>query len=211
MSDSPLDDARCEALARLVVSGDEAAARELVALLWPHWVSIAHASKALRASPTRDDDAREVATRLVEKLGRPRSRELSQYTIWKQRYPDKTFSDWLRIVTANVVRDVARARGGRPSGGAEPSVKRLLNELSAAVSPDDLGTRPPITAAQTARQLIEYAEAELPEVQARALGLWLAGELFDAVASKLGLASAGDAQRAVRAAIATLRRRFGDG
>jgi hypothetical protein len=210
----PIDNARCEALAALAVKGDAAAARALIELLWPHWVRLAQARPSLRRSSSPEDAAHEVATRLAEKLGRPGSRERA----------GKSFEDWVRICTANVARDLARSQLGPAPAAPEPpapdgpprvsplpggiSMKRLLNELARSLPLDDVGVRPPVTAAQTARQLLEFARAHLPEPQLRALSLWLEGEDFGEIAAALSLPGALAAQRTVRAALAVLRRRF---
>jgi hypothetical protein len=220
----PIDNARCEALAALAVKGDAAAARALIELLWPHWVRLAQARPSLRRSSSPEDAAHEVATRLAEKLGRPGSRELALYPLWKERNAGKSFEDWVRICTANVARDLARSQLGPAPAAPEPpasdgppgvsplpggiSMKRLLNELARSLPLDDVGVRPPVTAAQTARQLLEFARAHLPEPQLRALSLWLEGEDFGEIAAALSLPGALAAQRTVRAALAVLRRRF---
>ena len=68
--------------------------------------------------------------------------------------------------------------------------------------------RPPVTAAQTAQQLLVFAQERLPEIQRRALAAWIEGADFDEIARDLALSSAKAAERAVRAATAVLRRHF---
>jgi hypothetical protein len=57
------------------------------------------------------------------------------------------------------------------------------------------------------RQLLKYAEQALPEEQCAALALWLKGATDDEIDAELGLA-AGRGRKLMRAAVATLRRRF---
>jgi DNA-directed RNA polymerase specialized sigma24 family protein len=200
-----------ERLAAKAAGGDAEAARALVAALWPEWVRLAAASKALRAFPSSDEAALDVATRLAEKLGQAGSRALVGFPGWKERHPGKTFSDWVRIVTANACRDHARQLlGAEPTArdGAEVSRKRLLNEFS-RILPEEVGFRPPVTAAQTARQLLEFAQEHLPPSQLAVLERWLQGEDFDEIARAGGLPDAAAAQRALRAGVAVLRRHFG--
>lgn len=155
-----------------------------------------------------DDHVRNIAMTLLEKFSRPDGHVLGLYVLWKDRHLDKTFSDWLRIVTKNAVRDYLRQHlGARKTGHEQPSIKRLLNEVAASPHLEELGARPPITAAQTARQLMEFAQDKLPSDQRDALQRWLEGESFTEMATSAGT-NPEVARRLVRAAIATLRRHF---
>jgi hypothetical protein len=60
----------------------------------------------------------------------------------------------------------------------------------------------------TAHELLQFAAGAIPEDQRRALELWAQSESFEDIARALGMGSAADAERAVRAAIERLRRRF---
>jgi hypothetical protein len=91
----------------------------------------------------------------------------------------------------------------------EPLAKRLLNELAKQLPLDDVGVRPPVTDAQTARQLLEFAQRELPPDQRTALLEWLQGASFEMIAETSALPGPEDAKRLVRAAVAVLRRQFG--
>jgi hypothetical protein len=86
----------------------------------------------------------------------------------------------------------------------------MLNEFD-ALSLEGVGARPPITAAQTARQLLEFARARLPADQLAALEQWVGGASFEEIQADLGLTDAVEARKKVRAACETLRRHFGDG
>jgi hypothetical protein len=65
-----------------------------------------------------------------------------------------------------------------------------------------------MTAAQTARQLLEYAHKHLPEDQYAALVSWIDGASFEDVSHERGLDNEEEARCLVRAAVAALRRRF---
>lgn len=207
--DPRVDDA--ESLIAPVLAGDQAFA-ELMAALWEPSMRLVGGSKAMRGLRASEDDVREVVTRLMSKLQRDDFRALRLYRPWKERHPDKTFADWFKITAANVVRDFARERRGtdhRRMPG-ELSKKRLLNDFAKTLPGEDLhGQRPPVTDAQTARQLLEYARERLPSEQLAALESWLQGASYDAIASSRGLDDAATAKRLVRAAVAVLRRHFG--
>lgn len=150
----------------------------------------------------------DVVMRVAEKLQRPDHHHLALYATWKASNEGKAFGDWMRIVLRNVARDVARAQlGPRRNEGDQPSVKRLLNELSSHVEVAALGTRPPYTDAQTARELLSFAGQKLTPPQLEALVGWVRGASFEELAQPLGVDAAA-ARNLVRAAIATLRRRF---
>jgi DNA-directed RNA polymerase specialized sigma24 family protein len=82
-----------------------------------------------------------------------------------------------------------------------------LNEFASSPALEDLGVRPPLTAAQTARELIEFARSRLPAEQLALLEAWLEGASFDDMAREHGT-TADEARKLVRAAVATLRRHF---
>ena len=210
MTDDPLEAPRCADLARRGASGDGAARQELVALLWPAWLALLRHHRSLGPLASSDDHVHEVATRLFGKIADPDGRALQQYVHWAASHLDKTFADWMRIVIANLVRDYVREQlGARPDDpDSLPSAKRLLNEISLSPRADDAGIRPPFTAQQTIRQLLEFAASRLGAPQLRALDRWLQGASFDDIDTELELAP-GDAQRLVRAGVAVLRRHFG--
>jgi hypothetical protein len=205
-----------EPLARRAATGDAAAFKRLMAALWDPCVGLVRGSPAMKGLAATDDDAREVVTRLMSKLERDAHRTLSLYVDWASRHPDKTFADWLRITVANVARDYSRERRGdearRPASSAgasaQPSAKRMLNDLAQSL-PLELGARPPMTDAQTARQLLEFARTRLPSRQLDALEGWLQGATYEAIAEQLTLTGPDDAKRLIRAAVAVIRRHFG--
>src|ERR1700733_14635976 len=154
MTRGALDVARCEALADRAAEGDVGAWKELIATLWPAWLRHVRSARAMGPLARSDDHVHDVLAKLVDKLGHDNGRGLKLYRPWKERHPDKSFEDWIHIVAANAVRDHVRTPLGEsraPAGLREPSVKRLLNDFAASPALQELGVRPPMTAAQTPR------------------------------------------------------------
>lgn len=195
-----------EALARSALAGDRQAFGRFSLAVWP----LVEASVRRSASDV-EDERQEIFTRLLERFERDDFQGLRAYDGWKERHPEKDFLDWMRIVLANMTRDRLRERVGRAreSDGKElPSAKRLLNEIARLEPLDAVSYRPPMTSLQTAREILEFASEHLPPLQARALAAWISGESFEALAVATGVDTEDGAVRLVRAALATLRRRF---
>jgi len=196
----------CRKLVGDAAAGDAAAGRSLVEHLWPTWIEIARASRNMGGLARSDDHVHNVVARMVEKIGRADGRGLKLYSAWQERNPEANFEDWIRIVMANVIRDYVRAQlGPRPGDLEPPSPKRLMNEFVTLL--DEPGVRPPVTAAQTARELLEFARSRLPPDQLHALSLWLESADFADIERALDL-PAGEGRRVVRAAVAVIRRHF---
>jgi DNA-directed RNA polymerase specialized sigma24 family protein len=203
-----IDIARAEALAARASRGERAAWHALIEHLWPALQNVVSTHRSMGAFAGSEDHVRDVVTRVLHKLGKDGARGLANFAPWHDRYPDRTFADWIRIVTVNAIRDHVREQLGDAAAFEDPSVKRLLNEFSTSPQLDQLKTRPPITDAQTARELLEFATTRLPPLQLRALVLWIEGASFDDIDAELGLGGADAATRVVRAAVAVLRREF---
>ncbi len=206
MSDSA--DGDDDALVKRAAGGDVDAWRELCRRWWPEWLRLAAASRTLRGLGEGDDHAHAVAARVAEKLRPDRGAALATFPSWQAANSDKSFVDWMRIVASNVARDYRRELLGRGRKEEEglPSPMRLLNELASAMPLDKLGVRPPFTAANTAREVLELARRRLPAQQLDALAQWLDGASFAEIGTTLALPDEGAARRLVRAGIATLRR-----
>jgi DNA-directed RNA polymerase specialized sigma24 family protein len=205
--DSPLYD---DLVAR-AAGGDAPARHQLLESLWSTWGEMVRANRSMGSFAKSDDHVDNVVGTLVEKFGRPDGRALRQYLAWRAEHDQQTFGDWLRIVTKNVIRDYLRAQLGseKPTATGDLSVKRVLNEFAMSPAIEELGVRPPVTAAQTARELLEFAAERLPAQQLRSLRHWLDGASFDEIGDACGTSRV-DAQRSVRASIAVLRRHFID-
>lgn len=206
-----LDNHLCEALVARDASGDVTALNQLIELLWPHWTVLVKKSRHMGSMAKSEDHVNNVVTALVDKIA---SGALGGYPSWRQENEGKTFADWNRIVTSFAVRDYVRHALGRRSGSADPStpsVKRLINDFATSpIGHDAFGSaRPAMTAAQTARQLLEFVERELPADQAKALTLWIEGAAFEEIDEALCTSEPDAGKKLVRAACAVLRRRFG--
>lgn len=198
----------CESLIARWSSGDARAWQRLVEHLWPPLIKIVGASRAMGPLASNEDEVRNVMTKVFAKLEANEGRALMSYASWHAAHADKTFADWIRIVTTNVIRDHVRVVAADAAAYDSPGVSRLLNEFAMAPQLSGLSHRPPITNAQTARELFEFAETRLPPDRHRALVLWVHGAAAEEIAAELGLDTEEDAQKVVRAAVAVLRREF---
>jgi DNA-directed RNA polymerase specialized sigma24 family protein len=213
LTDSDL--ASLEGYVPRVVAGDTSAWHELVARLEPRLLQLLRRSRALGPLRRNLDDCRAVMINVLERLQRDDFRGLRLFAPWAAANPGKDFGDWLRIVTINIARDHVSSRLGVAGRGSDkPQLnKRMLNTLASLLPADDdhrLAFRPLMTNEQLARELLEYAARSLDRAQALALRRWLEGASFDELAVELGLATPRDADKLVRAALAKLRRHFGE-
>jgi DNA-directed RNA polymerase specialized sigma24 family protein len=183
------------------VAGDEGAWRTLFERLHPGVERRVRGSRSFAGFRRSEDDVREVVTAVFERLRRDRHRALRLCQEWLGRHADKTFDDWLSIVTTNVLRDYVSAR----LGAGEPT-------FDAGIAADDLepaavGRRRMGSATLTsARQLGAVAKAKLSPDQLAVLDDWLQGFDFDEVAARHGVPDGRAAERIVRAALARVRR-----
>jgi DNA-directed RNA polymerase specialized sigma24 family protein len=198
-----------------VVGGDDAAWKELVAQLEPHLIALLRRGRTLGPLRHNVDDCRAVMINVLERLKKDDYRGLRLFQPWVAANPGKDFGDWIRIVTVNLARDHVSSRLGAAERADDepPRNKRMLNTLASLLPADDdhrLAFRPLMTNKQLARELMEYAARALDRVQLRALTLWIEGASFEELAAELDLPRPQDATRLVRAALARLRRHFGD-
>ena len=196
-----------------VVGGDDAAWKELVSALEPHLSKMLRRSRTLGPMRHNVDDCRAVMLKVLERLKKDDYRGLRLFEPWSAANPEKDFGDWIRIVMVNMARDHVSARLGARRDDEPGHNKRLLNTLASLLPDGDdhrLAFRPMITNDQLARELMEYAARELDPVQLRALRMWVEGASFEELASALDLPRPQDANKLVRAAVAKLRRQFGD-
>ena len=202
------DSARCEAWIQRILHGDSALRHELVAHLWPFWLSRIATNRSMGRFRSSDDHVRNVATNLATKLTEPQSDALAQFAAWRRVNPNKDFGDWMRIVIANAVRDYVRGQlGSRRSTSDEPSPKLLLNEFATTPINEDVGIRPPFTDARTAQELLEFARARLTPERVQVLEHWLMGESLEGIAQAVKL-DVEAARKQLRATLAVLRRHF---
>jgi DNA-directed RNA polymerase specialized sigma24 family protein len=207
MNRASIDVARCQELIASALGGDEASRRRLIEVLWPVWTHIVSRNRSMGSLAASEDHVQNVVGKLVEKLSRSDGHKLRQYVEWQKVNHDRTFEDWIRIVTKNAIRDYVRRQFPAPAKG-RCTPKRLMNELATSPLVEELGVRPAFTAGQTARELLEFAESQLSPNQMEALRLWLDGAVFEEIAEHGGV-SPDDARKLVRAGVMILRRRFG--
>jgi DNA-directed RNA polymerase specialized sigma24 family protein len=190
-----------------VIGGDESAWQALAGRLEPLLLQLLRRSRILGPMRHSVDDCRMVMTNVLERLKKDEFRGLRLFQPWSDANPRKSFGDWIRIMTANLARDHVSSRLG---GGLN---KRLVNTLASLLPADDdhrLAFRPAMTDAQLARELLDYAARCLDAIRLQALRRWLEGASLEEIASELGLPTARDGDKLVRAALAKLRRHFGD-
>jgi hypothetical protein len=203
----------CEALAVRAADGEPEVWRDLAVHLWPFWQHTVRTSRTMGSLARSEDHVHDVVAALLEKLGPEGGAALGLYPTWRAENPDKTFEDWIRIVTAYAVRDYVRRALGRRKvrDPEEPSPKRLLNEFVASPAADDpvFAVRSEMTTAQMARQLLTWAESRLSSDQRAALLMWMAGAECDEIGEALCRGDEEKGRKLLRAAIATLRRKFG--
>ena len=212
MGDMTSDD-EVHGLVALVAAGDEAAWQRLWATIRPMLVRLVEQPRFLGRLGQREDDRENIIVDVMARLRADGFARLKRYADAKDKNPDLRFYSWLRVVAKRVGIDYLRrhpdyidrrheAEGSAPGAWVEagtlPSDSRLR------------GDRPPVTMRGTARKLLDYAAGAIPDVHRRALELWVHGEAFADIAAATGLSSASEAEKAVRAAIERLRRRFRD-
>lgn len=213
LGDSEL--ARLAAYVPRVVGGDGAAWRELATRLEPLLIQLLRRSRTLGPMRHSVDDCRAVMTSVLERLSKDDYRGLRLFRPWAEAHPGKDFGDWIRIVTVNLARDHVSSRLGVAERADDdaPFNKRMLSSLAARLPEGEderIGFRPSMTQMQLARELLEYAARALDPDQFHALRRWMDGAGFAELAAELGLAGPRDADKLVRAALARLRRHFGD-
>jgi DNA-directed RNA polymerase specialized sigma24 family protein len=160
----------------------------------------------------REDDRRNIVVAVMARLRADSFGRLRQYLEAKAANPQLRFLSWLRIVAKRVGIDYMRAHPDyvrrHDAGASRPGV--WIDAAPLPPASQIGGERPPVTAHGTAHELLAYAGGALPGPQRRALELWAQSQPFEAIAAELGLASAAEAERTVRAVIERLRRRFRD-
>lgn len=199
-----------ESLIAPVCDGDEVAWQALWRKLDPELDALVRRRRMLGRLSEREDDRRGVVLLVMAKLRQDGFRRLKMYSEERRRNADLSLLTWLTVVLRNCAVDYARAHPdyvpGQRQGSARPG--GIAEGLPLPPASRGPGARPPVTAARTAGELLEFVRRELPEEQQRALELWMAGHDAADIAAALGLASAAAATRIVRAAVERLRRQF---
>ena len=198
-------------LVRRILRGDQGAWMELFSHYGPVVAALARTNRAMGSYRGSEDDVRNVMTQVFERLRREDYRALRTFAPWHEKNPSKGLSDWLTIVTVNVIRNYIAAKLGAPRADGA-NVKQLVNTFAdaLAIDGDEPLVRPHMTTKETAHRIIEFAREHLAEDQMAVLAGWLEGSSFDELAADLHLANAKAADRLLRAALAKLRRQFAE-
>ncbi len=207
-----LDLELCSTLIASGARGETAAFNALIEHVYPFLLRSVQKNRSMGSLARKEDHVHNVMVALVDKLSDKGAKAALGFPMWLEENEGKTFEDWLRIVVSFTVKDYVRTVLGRSVARDPdlPSVKRLLNEFTSSPASDDVfgSNRPQLTVAQTARQMLDFAGSELPAEQSRALRLWLDDIDFGDIEDVMGLSEPDQARKLVRAAVATLRRRF---
>lgn len=158
----------------------------------------------------REDDRRNIVVAVMARLRADSFGRLRQYLDAKSQNPRLRFLSWLRVVAKRVGIDYMRAHpdyvrrhdanASRPGAWVDAGTLPPASQI--------MGERPPVTNRGTAQELLVYAAGVIPDEQRRALELWAQSESFEDIARTLGLPSAREAERTVRAVLERLRRKF---
>jgi len=190
------------------LAGDEAAWQRLWQAVEPTLLAILRQPRVLGRLAHSEDDCRNVAVAVMARLHAHQFARLAQYAAARRDNPALPFLAWLTVVTRRVAVDYLRSHEAyvdrrHERDASSPGAWRQIGTL-----PSDSqlpGGRPPITGLGTAREVYAVASAELPVEQRAALAAWLEGATFDEIPAR-GAPRA--AAKLVRAAVASLRRRF---
>jgi DNA-directed RNA polymerase specialized sigma24 family protein len=206
MADDP------DALVTALLDGDETAWPRLWAAVEPRLAATLRRPYFLGALSAREDDCRNIVVEVMARLRADDHARLRAYAATRRERPGIVFMAWLLVVAKRVAIDYIRAHEEyidrrREKGASSPGKWRVIETLVADSKAP--GARPSITARRAAQEILEAARA-LPAPQHDTLAAWLAGCDFEEIAARGVVASAREAERTVRAALAALRRRFRD-
>jgi DNA-directed RNA polymerase specialized sigma24 family protein len=204
-------DADLVELVRATLGGDEGAWQRLWQEVQPMLYAIVRRPQVLGCLAQNKDDCGNVVVEVMGRLRAHRFARLTQYAAALQQNPSLPFRAWLAVVAKRVAIDYMRAHEAyvdrrHDKGASSPGAWRQIRTL-----PSDSqlpGGRPPITSRGTAHELYAAARAELPVDQQTALAAWLEGSTFDEIAAR---DKPRVAEKLVRAALRSLRRRFREG
>ena len=199
-----------ETLVAEAAAQDEAAWQKLWAAIEPMLLRIVAQPRFLGRLGQREDDRRNIVVAVMARLRADGFSRLRMYPEARQSNPRLRFMSWLRVVAKRVGIDYLRAHPDyvrrHDANASRPGV--WVDAKTLPPASQLFGERPPVTNRGTARELLAFAAGVIPEQQLRALELWAQSESFDDIAKALGMASAQEAEKTVRAVIERLRRRF---
>ncbi len=190
-----------------VLDADDATAwRELVAIV----------QGALAETPP-SDRSQEIFALVVARLKANEHAALAGFRRGRAEFPNTSphdaFRRWLRVLAHHAAVDAQRsdphcARTRQPAGR---TLVRLI-EVSREGDVDPMAPRAlsPSARADVQRAIAEILSPDFPEIQRRALALWLRGYNAAEIAAELALADPGQATRLLHAARERLRRSFAE-
>lgn len=202
--------AQAEELIERILGGDEGAWPRLWQLVEPRLHATLRRPYFLGPLSQREDDCRNVVVQVMERLKTGDYARLRTFRAARRDKPGLVFMAWLLVVAKRVAIDYMRSHEEyvdrrHVTGASRPGVWRVIDTWVADSRAP--GARPSITAEATAHEILARA-AFLPPLQQRTLAAWLSGRTWAEIAADEGLASERDAEKALRAALASLRRQF---
>lgn len=199
-----------EALVAAAASADERAWQALWRVIEPPLLRIVAQPQFLARLGQREDDRRNIVVAVMARLRGDNFQRLRVYLEARRENPRLRFISWLRVVAKRVGIDYLRAHPDyvRRTDPNASTPGRWVDAGTLPPASQLVGGRPPVTNRETARKLLEFVAGAVPEAQARALELWAHGESFAEIARAIGLASAREAEKSVRAALERLRRKY---
>ena len=206
------DDAELESLVVTAAEGDQAAWTALWSRLEPWLFALLRKRTFIGRLWQREDESRDVVVAIMARLRENDFHRLKLYLSTRRDDPELVFLRWLRVLAKRVAIDYLRAHPDyvdqRRSANAGDTPGVWINAEALPSDNQLSGGRPPMTNRVTARQILKYAAGALTDEQRRAIELWSENARADEIAQAMGLASAGEAERLVRAALERLRRYF---
>jgi DNA-directed RNA polymerase specialized sigma24 family protein len=205
-----MDDVQLEQLVGAAATGDKRAWQRLWAEIEAPLSRIVAQPRFLGRLGQQEDDRRNIVVAVMARLGAEDFHRLKLYLEARRTNPRLRFMSWLRVVAKRVGIDYLRAHPNyvRRDDSQASHSHRWVDPKTLPPASQVAGERPPVTNRGTARELLRYAAGAIPPEQLRGLELWAQGESFEEVAAALGLASAREAEKTVRAAIERLRRKY---
>lgn len=205
-----VDDEELERLVARAAASDAAAWQALWSTIEGPLSRIIAQPRFLGRLGQREDDRKNIVVAVMARLRAGENARLRQYLDARALNPRLRFLTWLRVVAKRVGIDYMRAHpdyvrrhdenASRPGVWIDPKTLPPASQI--------VGERPPVTNRGTARELLAYAAGVISGPQHKALELWAQSESFGDIATALGLGSASEAERMVRAVLERLRRRF---
>lgn len=205
-----VDDSELDGLVAATIEHDELSWQRLWREVEPRLLRVVAQPSFLGRLGQREDDRRNIVVSVMARLRADDFKRLRLYVEAKRGNDKLRFFSWLRVVTKRVGIDYLRAHQDWVRR-TEPDASTPGRWVDAGTLPPASqahGHRPPVTVQGTARELLQFAAGVIEGDQLRALELWSQSEPFDDIAETLGLASAKDAEKMVRATIERLRRRY---